>query len=40
VFYEEGCDAVCELVRQVFVMNGCSTETIATGVSRKGFELS
>jgi homoserine kinase len=40
VFYETGCDGVCELVRQVFAVNGCSTDTIATGVSRKGYELS
>jgi len=40
VFYEKGYERVCELVRQIFAMNGCTTEVIGTGVSRKGYEIS
>jgi homoserine kinase len=39
VFYEKGYDRVFELVRQIFAMHGCTTEVIATGVSRTGYEL-
>ena len=39
VFYERGAEQVCELVRNIFAMNGCTTEVISTGVSRKGFEF-
>lgn len=39
VFYESGCDHVFELVRQIFAMNGCTTEVIGTGVSRTGYQL-
>jgi homoserine kinase len=39
VFFEKGADSVCELVRNIFAMNGCTTETIATGVARKGYEF-
>lgn len=39
VFFERGADSVCELVRNIFAMNGCTTETIAAGVSRKGYEF-
>src|SRR5882724_10409700 len=39
VFFERGADSVCELVRNVFAMNGCTTEVISTGVSRKGYEF-
>ena len=40
VFYERGYHRVCDLVRQVFAMHGCTTEVISTGVSPKGYELS
>jgi homoserine kinase len=40
VFYEKGYERVCDLVRQIFAMNGCTTEVIGTGVSRKGYEIS
>jgi homoserine kinase len=40
VFYEKGCDRVFDLVREVFAMNGCTTEVIGTGISTKGYELS
>ncbi len=39
VFYERGHERVCDLVRQVFAMHGCTTEIISTGVSSKGYEL-
>jgi homoserine kinase len=39
VFYERGYNRVFELVRQIFAMNGCTTEVIASGVSRKGYEF-
>lgn len=39
VFYERGYDRVCDLVRQVFAMNGCTTEVVDSGVSRKGFHF-
>lgn len=40
VFYERGYGRVCDLVRQVFAMNGCTTEVVDAGVSRKGYQLS
>jgi homoserine kinase len=39
VFFEKGADSVCDLVRNIFAMNGCTTEVIATGVARKGYEF-
>ncbi len=39
VFHERGYDRVFDLVRQVFALNGCTTEVIEAGVSKKGFEL-
>jgi homoserine kinase len=39
VFFEQGAASVCDLVRNVFAMNGCTTEVIASGVSRKGYEF-
>ncbi|MDP9171904.1 MAG: homoserine kinase [Acidobacteriota bacterium] len=39
VFFERGSDRVCELVRQIFAMNGCTTEVIAAGVARNGYEF-
>jgi homoserine kinase len=39
VFYERGYDRVCDLVRQVFALNGYTTEMIASGVSREGYRL-
>jgi homoserine kinase len=37
VFHERGAESVCDLVRNIFAMNGCTTEVISTGVSRKGY---
>jgi homoserine kinase len=39
VFFERGAEDVCEMVRNIFAMNGCTTEVISTGVSRKGYEF-
>jgi len=39
VFFETGADSVCDLVRNIFAMNGCTTEVIGTGISRKGYEF-
>jgi homoserine kinase len=39
VFFERGAGNVCELVRNIFAMNGCTTEIISSGVSRKGYEF-
>ena len=40
VFYERSYNRVCDLVRQIFAMHGCTTEVISTGISPKGYELS
>lgn len=39
VFFERGADSVCEMVRNIFAINGCTTEVISTGVSRRGYEF-
>lgn len=39
VFFERGAEGVCEMVRNIFAMNGCTTEVISTGISRKGYEF-
>ncbi len=39
VFYERGADSVCELVRNIFAMNGCTTEIFSAGVSPTGYEF-
>jgi homoserine kinase len=39
VFYRSGYEGACDLVRQVFAMNGYTTEVIASGVSRQGYRL-
>jgi homoserine kinase len=39
VFFERGADSVCELVRNIFAMNGCTTEVISSGISREGYEF-
>jgi homoserine kinase len=37
VFFERGAESVCEMVRNVFATNGCTTEVISTGVSPAGY---
>ena len=39
VFHEKGYAHVVDLVRQVFAMNGCTTEVVSSGISTKGYEL-
>jgi homoserine kinase len=39
VFYQRGAESVCDLVRNIFATNGCTTEVISSGVSRKGYEF-
>ena len=39
VFYESGRHEVCDLVRNTFAKNGCTTEVISSGVAPRGFEF-
>jgi homoserine kinase len=39
VFYEKGHHEVCDLVRNTFAMNGCTTEVISSGVAPNGYEF-
>lgn len=39
VFYERGYEKVCENVRQVFAMNGFTTEVVSSGISERGYEF-
>lgn len=39
VFHERGAEEVCELVRNVFAMNGCTTEIFSGGISETGYVL-
>jgi homoserine kinase len=39
VFYERGSEAVCDLVRQIFRMNGHDSETLYSNIAPCGFEL-
>ncbi len=38
VFYERGSESVCDLVRQVFRLYGHESETLWTGIARRGYE--
>ena len=40
VFYERGCEPVCDLVRQVFALNGRASEVFWTKIADRGYELS
>ena len=40
VFYEQGYDSVCDLVRQIFKLNGHDSETLFAHIADHGFELS
>jgi homoserine kinase len=40
VFYERGCEQVCDLPRQVFQLHGRASEIYWTEVAAKGYELS
>src|SRR5688572_16162554 len=39
VFYERGYENVCDLVRQIFRLNGHESETLFTDIAEHGFEL-
>ena len=39
VFYERGCEPVCDLVRQVLALHGHSSEVLLTPVDEHGFTL-
>ncbi|HTS24892.1 MAG TPA: homoserine kinase [Bryobacteraceae bacterium] len=39
VFYEQGYDGVCDLVRQIFRLNGHDSETLFAHIADHGFEL-
>lgn len=39
VFYEESCDEVCDLVRQIFALHGKSSEILPASVSQEGYIL-
>jgi homoserine kinase len=40
VFYEKGCEQVCDLVRQIFAIHGHTAEVLATQIARQGYTLS
>ena len=40
VFYERGHDSVCDLVRQIFRLNGHQSQTLFANIATHGFELS
>ena len=39
VFYERGCEQVCDLVRQIFAIHGHSAEILPAQISREGFRI-
>ena len=39
VFYERGCEQVCDLVRQIFAIHGHSAEILSAQISREGFRI-
>ena len=39
VFYERGYESVCDLVRQIFRLNGHESETLFANIAEHGFEL-
>jgi homoserine kinase len=40
VFYERGCEQVCDLVRQMFALHGHESEVLWTEIADRGYELS
>ncbi len=40
VFYEKGCEQVCDLVRQIFALHGRQSETLWIRIAEHGYELS
>ncbi|MBC8166658.1 MAG: homoserine kinase, partial [Bryobacteraceae bacterium] len=39
VFFERGCDSVCQLVCQIFALHGRKSEVIAARIARDGFSV-
>jgi homoserine kinase len=39
VFYERGCEQVCDSVRQIFAIHGHSAEILPAQISREGFSI-
>ncbi|MDX1980380.1 MAG: homoserine kinase [Bryobacteraceae bacterium] len=39
VFYERGCEAVCDLVKQIFARRGHGSEILWTRIADRGYEL-
>ncbi len=39
VFYEKGCEQVCDLVRQIFALHGREAETLWVKIAEHGYEL-
>jgi homoserine kinase len=39
VFYEKGCDEVCELVRQIFRLHGRTAEVMQASVAPEGYSI-
>lgn len=39
VFYEKGCEEVCDLVRQVFALHGRAAEVMGASVATAGFSI-
>ncbi len=39
VFYERGCEQVCDLVRQIFAIHGHPAEILSAQISREGFRI-
>jgi homoserine kinase len=39
VFYERGCEQVCDLIRQIFALRDHASEVLFTNVAPRGFEL-
>lgn len=39
VFYERGCEQVCDLVRQIFALKGHQAETLWVELASRGYEL-
>ncbi|HUI77632.1 MAG TPA: homoserine kinase [Bryobacteraceae bacterium] len=39
VFFERGYESVCDLVRQIFRLNGRDSEVLVTNIAENGFEL-
>ena len=40
VFYERGCESVCDLVRQIFRLNGHDSEVLWTDIADHGYQSS